>query len=187
MKRFITLAMCISVLVIGLVLTHPKVVFAASLAANSPPIALTHITVDDPGNVYESKPFVLQGTFKDEYGTSISGKHISFTLDGNSLGQAKTNAEGFFQLPVDRSISPGTHLVTATYPGERKLAPAKTTIYIQILPGTELKFKPDRQRTSWFVLHSYWNSYGSIQRQRYSQPDCFDQYGWKPSQQRYHG
>ena len=139
MKRWLYIALFAGIFVLGIQFIQPQLVSANSrVTAPSSAISLTRITINDPGTIYQRKPFIIQGTFKDEFGYGIANKHIAFTIDGARLGQTKTNAEGFFQLPVDRSISPGTHLITASYPGERVLAPAKSTIYIQILPATEL-------------------------------------------------
>jgi hypothetical protein len=70
-------------------------------------------------------------------GTPVANRSVSFQVDGQPFGSATTSANGYAQIPYPIKLSPGAHLVTATYnDGQNPPATASGTLTVAPAPLT---------------------------------------------------
>jgi hypothetical protein len=72
------------------------------------------ITFSSLPNVEMGKPFTLSGYIKTSTGVPIANKDISFTLNGNTLGQTRTDSNGYFQQGVTKIFNAGTYTIVGS-------------------------------------------------------------------------
>lgn len=90
-----------------------------------------------PGHVNLTEPIYLYGTLTDSSNnTRIANKSIRFTTSGTYLGQTHTNDQGIFKVKINKDLSAGSYLITATFKGAHLLAPANGAAWVQVLPAT---------------------------------------------------
>ncbi len=63
-------------------------------------------------------PTTLSASLIDEYGVSLSGKSIAFTVDGASVGSATTNSSGIASISYTPSLAAGTYATGASFAGD---------------------------------------------------------------------
>jgi len=94
------------------------------------------LTVQNASGTYGGTVTNLLATLSSS--GSVSGKTISFSLNGTSVGTATTNSSGVATLPTAGlvGISAGTYTtgVSATFAGDSLLAPASATASLTINP-----------------------------------------------------
>ena len=84
-----------------------------------------------------TEKIVLSGLLKDlSSGTPIPNKTVTFTTNGNTLGQARTDDQGGFQIDIHNDLPAGNYVVTAAFKGAHLLNPASGLIAFTILPAT---------------------------------------------------
>jgi len=73
----------------------------------------TVLTFTQLPNIDLGAPFMLSGYLKSNIGAPVANLDISFSLNGNKVGQARTNASGYFQRMLDNKYRAGTYTITA--------------------------------------------------------------------------
>jgi hypothetical protein len=81
------------------------------------------------------KPFVLSGYLKSNIGAPVAFLHIIFTINGNKVGDAKTNAAGYFQRKLDNKFRAGTYTITGTTKKDHYFLGTTGSTSFQILPA----------------------------------------------------
>jgi hypothetical protein len=74
----------------------------------------TVLTFTQLPNIDLGAPFMLSGYLKSNIGAPVANLDISFSLNGNKVGQARTNTSGYFQRMLDNKYRAGTYTITAT-------------------------------------------------------------------------
>jgi len=97
------------------------------------PTFLTFTTM--PGVVL-GKPFTLSGYLKANTGVPIPFLDIYFTINGNKVAEARTNAAGYFQRKFNNKFSAGTYTIMATTKNNHFYIGAAGSTSVQILPAT---------------------------------------------------
>ena len=99
-------------LVLGLLAgsSLPTMTTAAARIAKYP----TSFTLSPITSVELGQPFILSGYLKTSGGLPVPNKGILVTIDGNKLGQTRTNASGAFQRKFTDLINAGTHTITVS-------------------------------------------------------------------------
>lgn len=92
------------------------------------------ITFDEIGDVKLGDFFTLSGTIKDRLGKPIADKSIQFTLDGEYLGQARSDANGFFQRKFNKDLDAGSYLITAVSNASHLLELSSASFTLKVLP-----------------------------------------------------
>jgi hypothetical protein len=87
------------------------------------------ITVDSGGS-----NLAISGTLTSA-GQPVAGADVNLTLDIQSIGKASTGGDGSYQTSTNMP-SAGTHVVTATYAGDKTYRPAGATQRFSIAPST---------------------------------------------------
>lgn len=82
-------------------------------SADRIPKYLNVITFTNPSIVDLGKPFFLSGTLKTWYGASVPDLDIKFLIDGEAVGQARTDSNGYFQRRIANKFSSGNHAILA--------------------------------------------------------------------------
>jgi hypothetical protein len=88
----------------------PTMATAAARIAKYP----TSFTLSPITSVELGQPFILSGYLKTSGGLPVPNKGILVTIDGNKLGQTRTNASGAFQRKFSDLINAGTHTITVS-------------------------------------------------------------------------
>jgi PKD repeat protein len=72
------------------------------------------------GNITDS--ILLRASVIDEYGQPVTGRPVTFSVDGNPVGSALTNGVGVAQLAwtIPLGTSAGSHTVEANFAGDAK-------------------------------------------------------------------
>ncbi len=97
----------------------------------------TTLTISGPGGIQMGSTFYLSGTLVDQStGLGVSGQIVSIELNGNHIGQTPTDARGVFSLKVSKALDAATYLVSASFNGAHRLAPANGSTSVTILPST---------------------------------------------------
>ena len=109
MKRLLTIAIIAGALSFIIQFSQAKPVVASGPTTPYPVLTSTSITLVSPGEIFESKPFILAGYLKDAQGNAIAGKHVSFVISGTAISQASTNGDGYFQLTVNKAFTAGIY------------------------------------------------------------------------------
>jgi hypothetical protein len=90
-----------------------------------------------PDQVKLTDPIVLAGFLKDTTtDTMVSNKTITFSTDGDYLAQTHTNDQGAFTIKINKDLTAGKYLITASFKGAHLLAPATAAVWLQVLPAT---------------------------------------------------
>lgn len=58
--------------------------------------------------------FVLSANVTDDMGNKIQGAKVQFYLDGNKIGDATSNADGYASVSVDKLLENGQYIINAT-------------------------------------------------------------------------
>jgi hypothetical protein len=103
----------------------------ASAGAKPHPV----ITLTEMGDVKLGDPFTLAGTIKDHLGRPVKNKSIQFLLDGEYLGQARTDENGLFQRKFTNALDAGTYTITAASSATHLLDLAVASTSLKILPA----------------------------------------------------
>jgi 5-hydroxyisourate hydrolase-like protein (transthyretin family) len=109
-------------------------VAAPALAAPAQP-STTRVVMEPPGAKELGKPFLLSGILQKESGEPIGNKPILFNLDGDYLGQARTDGNGRFQLRVGKDLEAGTYSLEVVFNGGHLLEKSVATTALQIRPA----------------------------------------------------
>jgi hypothetical protein len=81
-------------------------------------------------------PIMLNGTLHDQLtGGPVTNKTITFTTNDIDLGQTHTDDQGRFKIQIHKDLPADTYQVTASFKGAHLLAPASSTISIEVLPA----------------------------------------------------
>jgi|GEM_PF-2295166 len=118
-------------LLLGLLNISVKLVVAES--GHKEAIVRTYITLEPIKDTLIDDPFIVKGSIKDALGRPLADRSIQLKLDGEELGQARSDKEGIFQRQFSKALEAGAHTVTATYKGTSSLGATKTTIPLNIL------------------------------------------------------
>jgi hypothetical protein len=107
---------------------------AATLTVNLIRTTLTVSTITaSPGQAINFKATLKAGT------ALLSGKTVTFSLDGTSLGSAATDANGVALLPHVANESLGSHTITAQYASDGvRYAAANGTGTLKVLAPTKI-------------------------------------------------
>ena len=90
-----------------------------------------------PEQVQLTDPIVLAGYLKDTTtNTMVSNKSITFSTNGNYLAQTHTDDQGAFSVKINKDLTAGNYLVTATFKGAHLLAPSSAGVWVNVLPAT---------------------------------------------------
>jgi hypothetical protein len=81
------------------------------------------------------KTFIVSGYLKANTGVPIPFLDIFFTLHGNKVGEARTNAAGFFQRKFNNKFSAGTYTIMATTKNNHFYIGAAGSTSVDILPA----------------------------------------------------
>jgi hypothetical protein len=95
----------------------------------------TYIALQEPATISLGKPFTLSGTIKDQSGKPVANKSILFTIDGEYLGQARSNEDGIFERKFTKDLNAGTYTIKATSNATHTLETAVTDSILKILPA----------------------------------------------------
>ena len=95
----------------------------------------TVITFTQLGNVELGEHFTLAGTINDQNGKPVANKSIQFALDGDYLGQARSNEKGLFERKFNNLLNAGSYELTATSNATHLLEEALITTSLRILPA----------------------------------------------------
>jgi len=74
----------------------------------------TVLTFNKPQEVQLGKPYTLSGFVKTDYGAPVPFKDVYFTLNGTKLGQARSDANGYFLKKLSNKFHAGTYNIAAT-------------------------------------------------------------------------
>lgn len=96
---------------------------------------VTFITLKEPPNTNLGAPFMLSGIIKDQYGKPVVNKSILFTVDGEYLGQTRSNEEGVFERKFTKVLNAGTYKVKATSNATHALDTSVAYTTLEILPA----------------------------------------------------
>ncbi len=135
-KHWLLVALFAGVLALLAQFTHVTPVLAATKSDPAP--TPTQFAFNDPGNIYENKPFVISGILREKDGVGVGNKDVDFYMDSVYFQQASTNGLGIFSLTVNKSFPVGSHLIAAVFRGAHNLAPTIGSFYIQIFVATTL-------------------------------------------------
>ena len=100
----------------------------------------TDITLTKLGDIKIGDSFLVSGTIKDKNGKPIANKPVIFEIDGEYLGQARSNLYGFFEREFNTLLKAGTYRLTATSSTTHLLEKTSSSIYLKILP-TEVQIQ----------------------------------------------
>jgi hypothetical protein len=96
---------------------------------------LTFLTFQAPADTNLGEPFTLSGTLKDQYGRPVVNKSILFTIDGEYLGQTRSNENGLFERKFTKVLSAGTYKVKALSNATHALETSASFAELRILPA----------------------------------------------------
>jgi hypothetical protein len=126
-----------SLLALGLLVGLVKPAAAGSpgkLARYAGPVQATKITLRQPGVQRLGKSFFLAGSIRLLTDQPLANKSIDFYLDGDYLGQARSDRLGLFDLVVSKDLPAGAYTIVASYDGGRLLAPSEATTLLKVRP-----------------------------------------------------
>jgi hypothetical protein len=112
--------------------------FSTSASASSR--LQTIITFKEMSDIHLGDPIILAGTIVDDYGLPVVNKPILFALDGEYLGQVRSDESGFFQRKFNKELNAGTYVVSAMSNATHFLEISSTSTEIKILP-TEVRIQ----------------------------------------------
>jgi len=92
----------------------------------------TKLTVSDVKGVYNNI-VNLTASLKDNSGKLVSGKTVSFTLNGIKIGNAVTNSNGVATLKYTLRQIPGAYKIITTYTGNENYTAFNTTATLKVL------------------------------------------------------
>ncbi len=92
-------------------------------------ISFTNTTITKLG-----QPFFISGTLKTWYGAAVPDINVKFLIDGNSLGQARTDSTGFFQRKFTKLFDAGNHTIQAYTDLSLHYLGTSATSNLEILP-----------------------------------------------------
>lgn len=95
----------------------------------------TEITLVKLDPVALGAPFILQGTLKDAFGRPIKNRSVLFTLNGQFLGQARTDAYGMYERKFVHQLDAGNYSVAAYWKGMPGMQPAATVEMLHVQPA----------------------------------------------------
>ena len=94
----------------------------------------TFLTFGQVPGVDLGKPFIVSGYLKANTGVPITFLDVIFTINGNKVGQARTNAAGFFQRKFNNKFSAGKYTISATTKTNHFYLGAAGSTSVEILP-----------------------------------------------------
>jgi len=109
-------------------------VSAESLVNTGPRLA-TYITLTEPEDVKLGESFTLTGVITNYFGRPVPDKPILFTIDGEYLGQARSDEKGIFQRKFNNDLIADTYDITATFNGSSGLSGSTGSTALKILPS----------------------------------------------------
>jgi hypothetical protein len=84
-----------------------------------------------------TNPIMLSGSLNDlSMGDSVANKTIVISTHGDYLGQTHTDEQGNFTMQITKDLPAGIYQLIASFKGDHLLAPASTSIYVEVLPVT---------------------------------------------------
>jgi hypothetical protein len=95
----------------------------------------TYITLNEPVNTNLSEPFTLSGIIKDQYGRPVADKSVLFTIDGEYLGQARSDKNGLFERKFTKVLNAGTYKLIATSKATHVMELSTASTTLTILPA----------------------------------------------------
>jgi hypothetical protein len=95
----------------------------------------TFITFTNVPNINLGAAFTLSGYVKSNTGAPVAFLDVDFSINGTTVGQAKTNAAGYFQRKLDNKYTAGKYTVTATTKIKHLYLPAIGSTSFVILPA----------------------------------------------------
>jgi hypothetical protein len=95
----------------------------------------TTLTFTNLPSIDLGKPFTLSGTLKSNIGAPVAFLDVIFTINGSKVGQARTNAAGFFQRNLDNKFRAGIYTIVGTTKLNRYFLGTTGSTSIQILPA----------------------------------------------------
>ena len=104
-------------------------------AAPAVPKYLSIIKFTQLPSIGLGEPFTLSGYIKTWFGAPVADEDVSFTVDRNQLGQARTDLTGFFQRKFTNVFNAGTYTILATTKGSHNFIGATGSTSLQILPA----------------------------------------------------
>jgi hypothetical protein len=96
--------------------------------------APTVITITKLPGINLGEPFILSGFIKTEAGAPVANKSIGFTINGRSLGQARSNSKGYFQRKFTNNPLAGTYTIIASTTATHYLLGTSTSTTLEISP-----------------------------------------------------
>jgi hypothetical protein len=90
-----------------------------------------------PSQVKLTDPIVLNGMLEDTTTNKmVPNKTITFSTNGVYLAQTHTNDQGAFTVKINKDLTAGNYMITASFKGAHLLAPATAAVWLEVLPNT---------------------------------------------------
>ena len=131
-KQFLLTFILAGLLALGLLAGSSMQAHAAARRVLKYPTILTFTTVPA---IDLGKPFTLSGYLKSNIGAAVPFLDIVFTIDGNKIGQTRTNNAGYFQHTFSNKFSAGTYTVIGTTKINQYFLGTTGSLNIYILPA----------------------------------------------------
>jgi hypothetical protein len=93
------------------------------------------ISLNDIGEQNLGDSFKISGYIFDSAVDPIVDKNISFSLNGDYLGQARSDVRGYFELRVNGKFAAGNYTITASFSGSHSFTPATAFTVLKIKPS----------------------------------------------------
>jgi hypothetical protein len=106
-----------------------------SAAAGSVGKYLTVISLSDLPNINLGEPFTLSGFVRTWFGEAVANQDVSFIINGTTLGQARPDANGYFQRRFTKIFNAGTYTIAAFTQETHDLFGATASTSLEILPA----------------------------------------------------
>ena len=133
-KQLISRLLLFSTLLFGLLGSVVTPVAAGTLV-KAKPLIRTIITLNDLGELDLGEEFVLTGKIIDSYDRPVAEKPVLFAIDGEYLGQARSDENGNFERKFKNELNAGTYEITATSNATATFATATSSMSLKILPA----------------------------------------------------
>ena len=109
--------------------------FLESAAAGSSGKYVTVISLSGLPNVNLGDPFTLSGTITTWFGDAIANQDVSFEINGTTLGQTRSDANGYFQRKFNKVFNAGTYSIAAFTQESHFYFGATASTSLDILPA----------------------------------------------------
>ncbi len=106
-----------------------------SAAAGSSGRYLTVISLSDLADIKLGDPFTLSGFVKTWFGEAIANQDVRFLINGVTLGQARSDANGYFQRSFSMIFNAGTYTIAAFTQESHDFFGATASTSLEILPA----------------------------------------------------